>query len=32
MHQLTFLYEINSEQLLFEKFFDIMHIFGSIEP
>ncbi len=30
-HQL-FCMKFNSEQLLFEAFFDLMHIFGNIEP
>ncbi len=28
----TFCTKFNSEQLLFEPFFDVMHIFGSAEP
>ncbi len=32
MRSRTFCMKFNSEQLLFELFFDVMHIFGSVEP
>ncbi len=31
VHPLTLLYRIHGQQLLFEPFSDIMHIFGSVE-
>ncbi len=32
MHWRTFCMKFNSEQLLFETFFEVMRIFGSIRP
>ncbi len=32
MHPVTFCTKFNSKQLLFEAFFDIMRIFGSVAP